>query len=111
MLTNKLNILKNDFLNFYYIKGGEIVKNTNNECYKIKPWISSFFKFYYLSGIFGFIIIFMFLLIPHFFDNLFFQIIETCIIYLMIEVLIFFVIPLNKINCNQTIKPKETIPS
>ena len=98
MYQNRLVLIK-DFFTIFKMKEGAIVKNNKNVCYKVKNWISIFFKFYYYSGSIFFVYIFMFLLLPHLFENLFFQIIESAMYYIILELFLVFIIPLEKVKC------------
>jgi len=98
MIQNKFSLMQ-DIDTIFNLKIGSIIKNKENNCYQTLKFISLFFKFYYYSGTVLFILIFMFLLMPHFFNNLWFQIFETLGIYIVLEILIFFIIPIKKVKC------------
>ncbi len=96
-LKNKLYLLKNISIVFYAI-GGEIIKDSKKNCYQTKKVISTLYRTYHFSGISAFVLLFIFLGIPHFFDNIMFQFLETIFYYLIIEIVIFFLIPLKNIS-------------
>ena len=96
---NKLQLL-NNFFDLFSIKLGKKFLDNKNDIYQTNKLISFIFHFYY-GGVVYFVILFLFLLTPHFFTNIFLEIFETLVLYIIIEVLTIFFIPLKKLN-NQT---------
>ena len=93
----KLKYIKN-FTDIFRIKEGEALIH-NKRCYKVLPYISTFFKFYYYSGTIFLVVLFLFLLMPHIFDNLYVQILETIITYIFIEYILIIFLPLKEVKC------------
>ena len=92
---NQINVI-NSIGDIFNTKTGKI-KKFNGKCYRIKKWVGVMFRYYY-SGIVGFVVIFLFLLQPHYFDNLLFQFTETIILYLIFEFILSFLIPICGMN-------------
>jgi len=93
----KLKLLQS-FTDIFAIKTGAIRK-VDKKCYKVKRWFEILFKVYYHSSVVYFIVLFMFLLQPHFFNNLLLNIFETIIMYIILEFLIIFILPIEKVPC------------
>lgn len=95
--------LINTFSNIFTIKVGKIVK-FEKKYYQLNTIISNIFKFYYNSGICAFSFIFLFLLQPHYFDNLLFRIAESILIYIFIESLITLILPIKEVSQYKDLK-------
>lgn len=86
--------LVDTFPKIFYIKIGRNIKK-GDSYYCVPNYISIIFKFYYLAPAYTFMF-FLFLLMPHFFESLYLQFLETSIMYIFIEYLLIGVIPINK---------------
>ncbi len=95
-IIDKIKMIDNISL-IFSIKIGKLIKK-NNKCYQVPKWFAIFFKIYYSAPIF---FIFLFLLMPHFFSNLYLQICESLVVYLIIEYLMVLLIPLKEIKCKK----------
>lgn len=100
-LKCKLNIT-NNFSDIFLIKCGKIIKcHKCNTCYKTNRSLSLLFNFYYGGGIFLVLLFFIF----HYLDKLLFNttisIIISITIYIVIEYLSFYFLPLKEYKCEK----------
>jgi len=95
---DKINLIKQDWAYIFSAKKGKLIEK-GNKCYQVNKFFSWIFYLYYYSGLVFFVLFFIFLLQPHYFDTLIMRGIETIILYLIIESIIFFVLPIKKIVC------------
>ncbi len=104
---NKLKLIKS-FIDIFSIKLGAI-KKVDNKCYKVKRWIEITFKIYYYSSAIYFVILFMFLMQPHIFDNILMKFIETIALYIIFEFIIIFIMPIEEVPCwEKSLKEKNS---
>ena len=101
---DKINLIKEDWAYIFSLKKGKLIEK-GNICYQVNKLFSWIFYLYYYSGLVFFVLFFIFLLQPHYFDSLMMQSIETLIVYSIIETIIFFILPIKKIVC----KEKHTV--
>jgi len=93
----KLKLMYN-FEDIFFIKTGKYIHH-KNKCYKVAKLFTIFFKFYYYSGIAAMILLFIFLLSPHIFDNLLLQFFQSLLIFILLEVILFLLLPLRIVPC------------
>jgi len=93
----KLKLLYN-FEDIFFIKTGKFIHH-KNKCYKVPKLFTMIFKFYYYSGIAAMILLFIFLLSPHIFDNLLLQFLQSLVIFMLLEIIFLFLLPLKIIPC------------
>jgi len=91
-LIDKLSII-------FTIKSGKRIKK-EKICHQVPKWVSVFFKFYYLAPVYT-VVFFLFLLMPHFFENLYMQVAETLVLYVLVEYLFLLVLPIKKVPCSK----------
>jgi hypothetical protein len=70
----------------------------NGKHFQVSNWIAKLFNIYYSYALFGWIILFVFLLMPHIFENLLLQIIEALIVYIAFEYFLIFFLVIRKVN-------------
>ena len=85
--------------NIFTIKEGKIVIDKEGKCYKTADWVSWIFKIYYYSGLIFIVFVFLFLLMPHFANSLWGRLIETTVLYFLLELLLFLLIPIRRAKC------------
>ncbi len=93
-------LLSTSLTKSFALKTGSIVTIGKN-CYQTHPLISTLFKYYYV-GPAPFVLIFLFLLMPHWFDNLYLQAMETILLYLIAEWLLTLLLPLYRVDRNKS---------
>lgn len=100
-IINKLKLIKNPF-NIFTLKLGKIFK-LNNKCYRINMFFRFFFRFYY-GGLFLFPL-FYFLNNSFFeYSDFIFQIIESIIVLLFIEIFVMFILPMEEVSCYHNLR-------
>ena len=93
---NRIAII-DTFYDIFTIKAGKIIKK-NNICYQTSRWTSIFYKIYYGGPVF-FLIMALYLGLPHFFNNIYIQMFETLFIFLLIEIVALYIVPISKVDC------------
>ncbi len=88
----------NSLEKIFTIKTGKLIK-INDKCYKANKWFSVFFKYYYSFAIPIIAVIFIFLLMPHYFENLVLQFFEAIMVILLVEYFLVILAPLNEVSC------------
>ena len=97
----KYKLLKK-FSSIFSIKTGEIFKDENGKCYKVKGWFSILYKIYIalltteLSLV---LLLFMYIFIENFIDLWWLNLLVCFILYIIIEVLVVALLPLEKVPC------------
>ena len=93
---NKIKLVKN-IADIFSIKTGAI-KKLDSKCYKVKRWIEVGFKIYYSLPVY-FAVMFLFLLQPHWFNNIIMRFVETIVLYIVLEYLLVLVMPVEEVPC------------
>ena len=94
---DKLRLIR-DFDSIFTIKVGKFVHH-KNKCYKVPKVLTTIFKIYYYGGIAPMLLLFIFLGSPHIFDNLILQFFQSILIYILLEIVLFTILPLRAIPC------------
>ena len=98
--SDRLDLIKQDWANIFSVKTGQVIRR-HNTCYQVPKVIAVLFDLYY-GGLVFLVVLFMFLLQPHFFENVFLKGLETLLLYTAVEALVFFIVPIKKVKCWQT---------
>ncbi len=93
---DKIKLMQN-FDSIFTIKTGKFI-HLKNKCYKVPKLFTVFFKIYY-NIIAPMLILFIFLLSPHIFNNLLFQFLQSIVIFLLLEIVLFILLPLKIVPC------------
>ena len=96
-----INIIKNitTLFDMFSIKTGKIIK-VEKKCYQVNKWISLFHKVYY-SGPIYLLMVVLYLALPHIFTNIYIQMVETLLIFIVMEIVIFLIVPFTEVPCWQ----------
>ena len=98
--SDKIDLIKQDWAHIFSVKSGQVIRK-NNACYQVPKAIAILFDIYY-GGLIFLVVLIMFLMQPHFFENILLRGVETLLLYGAIEALVFFMVPLKKVKCWQT---------
>ena len=88
------------FVDIFSIKLGKIILNKEDKkCYRVPKVISVFFSIFHYGGIGALLLFFIFLMLPNIFNSIILTALVATGIYLLLEILIFILLPFKEVNC------------
>ena len=99
--SNKLNLIKDDWAHIFSVKTGKVIE-FKNKCYQVPKLIALFFDLYYGGALIAPMFLLWIAVDRYIIHDFYISIGLTIIIYLILEFILYMIIPIRETKCWNT---------